>query len=98
MLGATNPHGPLLLDTNVFLNALTGRGPRTLQALLVNLPQSFVSAATVAVRPSATMTDAKRGGPATGTSRPSSSFSRESGKRLASSIPMTPSWRTATLP
>lgn len=48
MLGATSPHGPLLLDTNVFVNALTGRGPRILQALLINLPQSFVSAATVA--------------------------------------------------
>lgn len=48
MLGAAATHGPLLLDTNVFVNALTGRGPRILQALLVNLPQSFVSAAIVA--------------------------------------------------
>jgi predicted nucleic acid-binding protein len=48
VLGTISPQGPFLLDTNVFLNALTGRGPRVLQALLVNLPQSFVSAATVA--------------------------------------------------
>lgn len=47
-LGTGSPRGPLLLDTNVFLNALTGRGPRVLQTLLINLPQSFVSAATVA--------------------------------------------------
>jgi len=48
MLGSTGPLGPLLLDTNVFVNALTGRGPRILQTLLVNLPQTFVSAATIA--------------------------------------------------
>lgn len=47
-LGPVSPRGPLLLDTNVFLNALTGRGPRVLQTLLANLPQSFVSAPTVA--------------------------------------------------
>ncbi len=47
-LGTANAHGPLLLDTNVFLNALTGRGPLVLQTLLTNLPQSFVSAATIA--------------------------------------------------
>jgi len=35
---------PLLLDTNVVLNALTGRGPAALKMLLDNLPQSFVSA------------------------------------------------------
>ncbi|MBA3895680.1 MAG: PIN domain-containing protein [Sphingomonadaceae bacterium] len=39
---------PLLLDTNVILNALTGRGPTALKTLLANLPQSFVSAPVVA--------------------------------------------------
>lgn len=48
MLGTGSPGGPLLLDTNVFINSLTGRGPPNLQALLVDLPQSFVSSATVA--------------------------------------------------
>lgn len=38
----------MLLDTNVFINALTGRGPPVLKALLTNLPQSFVSAPTLA--------------------------------------------------
>ncbi len=48
LVGAAGPRGPLLLDTNVILNALTGRGPPVLKALLANLPQSFVSAPTVA--------------------------------------------------
>ncbi|WP_213979376.1 PIN domain-containing protein [Sphingomonas sp. dw_22] len=48
LVGAASPRGPLLLDTNVILNALTGRGPPVLKALLANLPQSFVSAPPVA--------------------------------------------------
>lgn len=48
MLGTAAPSGPVLLDTNVFINALAGRGPAMLQALLGNLPQSFVSAVTAA--------------------------------------------------
>jgi len=47
-LGSAVPKGPVLLDTNVFIEALTGRGPATLRALLANLPRSFVSGATVA--------------------------------------------------
>lgn len=48
LLGTAPPLGPVLLDTNVFINTLAGRGPAVLQALLSNLPQSFVSAVTVA--------------------------------------------------
>jgi len=47
-LGATMPSGPVMLDTNVFINALTGRGPLVLKTLLANLPRSFVSAPTLA--------------------------------------------------
>lgn len=47
-LGTAAPRGPVLLDTNVFINALAGRGPPELKALLANLPLSFVSGATVA--------------------------------------------------
>ena len=47
-LGATVPSLPLLFDTNVILNALTGRGPPELKTLLANLPQSFVSAPVLA--------------------------------------------------
>jgi predicted nucleic acid-binding protein len=48
LLGVSAPSGPLLLDTNVFINALTGRGPPELRALLGSLPLSFVSGATIA--------------------------------------------------
>lgn len=48
MLGAVAPTGPLLLDTNVFIDALTGRGPSALKTLLTNLPNSWVSAPTIA--------------------------------------------------
>lgn len=48
MLGAAPPSGAVLLDTNVFINALVGRGLATLRALLADLPRSFVSAVTVA--------------------------------------------------
>lgn len=47
-LGTVAPTGPILLDTNVFINALAGRGPAELKSLLVNLPHSFVSGPTVA--------------------------------------------------
>lgn len=45
-LGQAVPHGPVLLDTNVFINALTGRGPAVLRALLEVLPRLFVVAPT----------------------------------------------------
>ena len=45
-LGATAPNGPVLLDTNVFINALTGRGPAVLRSLLEVLPRLFVAAPT----------------------------------------------------
>lgn len=35
-----------MLDTNVFINALAGRGPPVLRALLENLPRLFVAAPT----------------------------------------------------
>lgn len=38
----------MLLDTNVFINALSGRGPPELKVLLDNLPLSFVSGSTIA--------------------------------------------------
>jgi predicted nucleic acid-binding protein len=45
-LGATVPNGPVLLDTNVFINALAGRGPAVLRSLLEVLPRLFVAAPT----------------------------------------------------
>ncbi len=47
-LGAAAPKGPVVLDTNVFVNALVGRGGAELKALLSNLPLSLVSGATIA--------------------------------------------------
>lgn len=43
ILGVAVPSGPVLLDTNVFINALAGRGPAELKALLANLPLSLIS-------------------------------------------------------
>jgi predicted nucleic acid-binding protein len=40
------PHGPVVLDTNVFINALAGRGPTMLRALLESMSQVFVTAPT----------------------------------------------------
>nr|WP_294555771.1 PIN domain-containing protein [uncultured Rhodopila sp.] len=40
------PEGPVLLDTNVFINALAGRGPPVLRRLLEALPRLFVAAPT----------------------------------------------------
>jgi predicted nucleic acid-binding protein len=37
---------PVVLDTNVFINALAGRGPPILRALLASLPRLFVAAPT----------------------------------------------------
>ena len=48
MLGVTSSKGPFLLDTNVFVNALAGRGSAELRTLLANLPLSFLSASTIA--------------------------------------------------
>ncbi|HEX8936875.1 MAG TPA: PIN domain-containing protein [Sphingomicrobium sp.] len=45
MLGTAAISGPFLLDTNVFIAALAGRGPPELALLLANLPQSYVSGA-----------------------------------------------------
>ena len=45
-LGQAVPRGPVLLDTNVFVNALTGRGPAVLRALLEVLSRLFVAAPT----------------------------------------------------
>ena len=45
-LGTAVPSGPVLLDTNVFINALAGRGPPVLRALLEALPRVFVAAPT----------------------------------------------------
>src|ERR1700678_3889484 len=42
-LGSAAPKGPVLLDTNVFINALAGRGPPELKVLLRSLPMSFLS-------------------------------------------------------
>lgn len=47
-LGATIPEGPVLLDTNVFINALAGRGPAILRVMLEVLPRLFVAAPTCA--------------------------------------------------
>ena len=46
MLGAAVPRGPVLLDTNVFINALTGRGPAVLRQMLEILPRFFIGAPT----------------------------------------------------
>ncbi len=43
-LGTAVPRGPVLLDTNVFINALAGRGPAVLRELLETLPRLFVAA------------------------------------------------------
>jgi predicted nucleic acid-binding protein len=43
-MGDAVPQGPVLLDTNVFINALTGRGPTVLRALLEAVPRLFVAA------------------------------------------------------
>jgi predicted nucleic acid-binding protein len=43
-LGTTVPPGPVLLDTNVFINALAGRGPPILRELMEFLPRVFVAA------------------------------------------------------
>lgn len=46
MLGDVAPDGPVLLDTNVFINALTGRGPVVLRQMLQVLSRFFVAAPT----------------------------------------------------
>ncbi len=46
LLGAAVPDGPVVLDTNVLINALTGRGPLVLRQMLQTLPRFFVSAPT----------------------------------------------------
>jgi predicted nucleic acid-binding protein len=43
-LGARVPQGQVVLDTNVFINALAGRGPAVLRSLLEALPRVFVAA------------------------------------------------------
>jgi predicted nucleic acid-binding protein len=48
LLGTAAISAPILLDTNVFITALAGRGPASLAVLLSNLPQSFVSGAVMA--------------------------------------------------
>ena len=40
--------GDLLLDTNVFIHALAGRGPPELRALMAGVPDSYVSGPTLA--------------------------------------------------
>ena len=45
-LGATIPRGPVLFDTNVFINALIGRGSRLPRALVESLSDAFVAAPT----------------------------------------------------
>lgn len=47
-LGTAAISGTILLDSNVFIAALAGRGPAVLAVLLSNLPHSFVSGAIVA--------------------------------------------------
>ena len=42
-LGSAELRGPVLLDTNVFINALAGRGPKVLRTLLANLPLALIS-------------------------------------------------------
>lgn len=45
-LGGAAPRWPLLLDANVFINALSGRGPAILRALLDDAQRLFVTAPT----------------------------------------------------
>jgi predicted nucleic acid-binding protein len=45
LLGTAAFSGPVLLDTDVFIATLAGRGPRELAVLLANLSQSYVSGA-----------------------------------------------------
>ena len=45
-LGATLPSGPVVLDTNVFINALTQRNPPIPRLLLASLSNVFVSGPT----------------------------------------------------
>jgi len=45
-LGATMPSGPVLFDTNVFINALIGRGLRLPRTLAESLSDAFVAAPT----------------------------------------------------
>jgi predicted nucleic acid-binding protein len=47
-LGVDALGSPAVLDTNVFINALAGRGPPILRALLASLPRHFVAAPTCA--------------------------------------------------
>lgn len=47
-LGKAAPKGPVLLDTNVFINALAGRGPVELRTLLASLPIALSSGPVVA--------------------------------------------------
>lgn len=47
-MGTSAIAGSVLLDSNVFIAALAGRGPAALFVLLSNLPQSFVSGAIMA--------------------------------------------------
>ena len=47
-LGAEIPPAPVVLDTNVIINALAGREPPVLNALLQNLDQQFIAAPTLA--------------------------------------------------
>ena len=46
MRGPELPKTPVLLDTNVFINALAGRGPRMLRELLGALSRVFIAAPT----------------------------------------------------
>jgi predicted nucleic acid-binding protein len=46
MVGSTVPDGPVLLDTNVFINALSGRGPAVPRLMLRALPRFFAAAPT----------------------------------------------------
>lgn len=45
-LGESVPQTPVLLDTNVFINALAGRGPPMLRRFMEILPRLFVGAPT----------------------------------------------------
>lgn len=47
-LSAAPPTGPLVLDTNVFINILAAREPPALRALLAEPPAAFVSGPTIA--------------------------------------------------
>jgi predicted nucleic acid-binding protein len=47
-LGAELPQTPVLLDTNVLINALAARGPPVLRTLLQNLERQFIAAPTLA--------------------------------------------------